>query len=75
VAEDPVCGSGNGCVAAWLARHRHANKNTLAYTAEQGVEIGRHGWVHVAGTRAGDTWSIEVGGAAVSVLSGTITLP
>lgn len=25
VAEDPVCGSGNGCVAAFLARHRHAS--------------------------------------------------
>ncbi len=75
VSEDPVCGSGNGSVAAYLARHRHAGQGAFAYTSEQGVEIGRHGWVHVAGTRSGDTWSIEVGGAAVGVLAGTLTLP
>ena len=73
VAEDPVCGSGNGCVAAYLARHRHGDRTSFAYTAEQGVEIGRHGLVHVAGTRAGETWSIEVGGTAVKVLEGRIS--
>jgi PhzF family phenazine biosynthesis protein len=75
VSEDPVCGSGNDSVAAWLAKHRHAGQGAFAYASEQGVEIGRHGRVQVAGTRSGDTWSIEVGGAAVGVVSGTLTLP
>ena len=37
VAEDPVCGSGNGSIAAFLARHKHAHEPEGAYVAEQGV--------------------------------------
>lgn len=62
VAEDPVCGSGNGSVAAYLAKHRHAGEATGSYLAEQGVEIGRDGLVHVDWDRNGETLRVRVGG-------------
>jgi len=48
VAEDPACGSCNGCVAAYLARHKHASEPTGSYIAEQGIEIGRDSLIHAS---------------------------
>ena len=62
--EDPVCGSGNGCVAAWLA---HLGQRE-AYVARQGRAIGRDGRVFV---RYADT-GIEIGGTAVTCVRGEI---
>lgn len=64
VPEDPVCGSGNGCVAASLA----AAGERRDYDARQGRAIGRDGRVSVR--YRGD--AIEIGGAAVSCVRGEI---
>ena len=73
VAEDPVCGSGNGAIAAWIATHRD-RAATGAYLAEQGVEMGRRGDVQ-AGWEHGQTGlSITVGGTACVVVRGEIDL-
>lgn len=67
VLEDPVCGSGNGSVAAFLAKHVFADRTEFAYRAEQGIEIGRDGEVQVSWSRNEDRLEIKVGGkAAVS---------
>ncbi len=64
VPEDPVCGSGNGCVAAWLARGgEHA-----PYVARQGRALGRDGRVAVRHASG----AIEIGGAAVTCIRGEI---
>jgi len=75
VPEDPVCGSGNGAVAAYVARHGLLGAGELAYVAEQGAEVARPGRVSVRGRRdeRGD-WHLEVGGAAVVVVDGWLTL-
>jgi len=65
VPEDPVCGSGNGCVAAWLA----GQGTRIDYTARQGRAIGRDGQVRVA---YGEDGSIRIGGRAVACVRGTI---
>lgn len=68
VAEDPVCGSGNGSVAAYIARHKHANETAGNYIAEQGIEIGRDGKIYVSWEREGEALRVRIGGeAAVSV--------
>lgn len=59
VAEDPVCGSGNGSVAAYVARHIDATA-AGSYVAEQGIEIGRDGLIHASWGPEG----IRIGGAA-----------
>jgi len=74
IPEDPVCGSGNGAVAAYGARHGLFGGD-FAYVAEQGVEVGRPGRVAVRGRRdASGEWHLEVGGEAVVVLEGWLTL-
>ena len=74
IPEDPVCGSGNGAVAAYGARHGLFGGD-FAYVAEQGVEVGRPGRVAVRGRRdASGEWHVEVGGEAVVVLESWLTL-
>lgn len=70
VPEDPVCGSGNGSVAAHVARHRHAEEASGSYLAEQGIEIGRNGLVHAAWERRDGSLRVKIAGEAVTVASG-----
>jgi len=67
VNEDPVTGTANAALAAYLAKHRLL-KNRV-YKAEQGYEIGREGFVSVeVGER------IKIGGEACIVMKGVIDL-
>jgi PhzF family phenazine biosynthesis protein len=70
VAEDPVCGSGNGTVAAYLAATGLLRRVGSAYVASQGRELGRDGEVHVRVGEGGGP--IEIGGQSVTVIDGTI---
>ena len=73
VPEDPVCGSGNGSTAAYLAKHRYPNESSFAYTSEQGVEMERDGqvFVHCERDTNGDL-TVRVGGNAVQVMEGEL---
>ena len=66
VPEDPVCGSGNGCVAALVRRDRVLN--TQAYVATQGHCLGRDGRVTVQF----DDGTIWLGGQAVTCVEGSL---
>ncbi len=73
VPEDPVCGSGNGSTAAYLAKHRYPNESSFAYTSEQGVEMERDGQVFVQCERdANGNLTVRVGGNAVQVMEGEL---
>ncbi len=74
VAEDPVCGSGNGSVTAYLARHKHPGDTSGSYVAEQGIEIGRDGEVHASWDRDGDVLRVRIGGEAAIAASGQLFL-
>ena len=67
VPEDPVCGSGNGCVAALLQRDGLAVERD--YLARQGRCLGRDGRVAV---RFGEDGAIWVGGHSVTCVEGSI---
>lgn len=67
--EDPVCGSGNGAVAA-LRRARGELVNGASYQAAQGRCLGRDGRVQIALAQG----KITVGGAAVTVVEGVLAL-
>lgn len=69
IAEDPVCGSGNGAVAAFRSEHGMA-KCGDHYVAAQGAAVGRDG--HVAVRYGAD--GIHVGGVCVSVIKGEVVL-
>jgi PhzF family phenazine biosynthesis protein len=70
IPEDPVCGTGNLSIAAYL-RHHKDDRFGDAYVARQGMQMGRDGRVymrHDAGGRA------HLGGASVTCVEGTIRL-
>jgi len=66
IPEDPVCGSGNGCVAALVRRDGVLKAH--AYVASQGRCLGRDGQVTVQF----DTSTIWLGGHAVTCVEGSL---
>jgi PhzF family phenazine biosynthesis protein len=74
IAEDPVCGSGNGAVGAFAARHGLVPSPSFAYVAEQGAEVLRPGRVSVRGLLGATGWRLWIGGQAVVVMEGTLRL-
>ncbi len=72
ILEDPVCGSGNATVAAYLANTGMLEEVGEAYVASQGTEMGRDGEVFVRVRDGGR--HIEIGGRAVTVIDGHISL-
>ena len=77
IAEDPVTGSANGCIAAFVARHGllRAEEGEIRYVAEQGAELGQPGRVRLRVTGVPDALAVHVGGHAVTVLRGELLLP
>ena len=67
IAEDPVCGSGNGCVAA-LVRSERLLAGT-SYVASQGSCMARDGRVEI---RFDDEGTIWLGGHSVTCIEGTV---
>ena len=70
IPEDPVCGSGNISVAAYLRQTNGVQRFGEHYVARQGMQVGRDGRVHV---RIGED-GIRIGGHAVTCVEGTLRL-
>ena len=72
--EDPATGSAAGCAASWMVQHGIANSDEQVLI-RQGVEIRRPSEMYVRATRDGQrVTNVRVGGFAVEVLRGTVTL-
>jgi PhzF family phenazine biosynthesis protein len=69
VPEDPVCGSGNGCVAAFIQRESLLARSS--YVSSQGRRLQRDGRVEVQFAPDGAIW---LGGHAVTCIEGTLTV-
>lgn len=72
IPEDPVCGSGNGAIAAYI---RHTGQTATfgdRYTSSQGSRIGRAGRLALVFLADG---GIRVGGQSVTCVDGQIRLP
>jgi PhzF family phenazine biosynthesis protein len=67
-AEDPVTGSLNASLAAWLLRTGRA---TAPYVASQGTVLGRSGRVHISQDADGAIW---VAGGTVTCVTGQVEL-
>ena len=68
VPEDPVCGSGNASVAAFLMHWGLVEQYGTEYAARQGMQVGRDGQVAVRI----DGKSIQIGGYAVTCVDGSL---
>jgi PhzF family phenazine biosynthesis protein len=72
VAEDPVCGSGNGSVAAYIAAAGLLGGTAFRYTSYQGAEVARAGRVSVHCGLSANGLEVRIGGQAVNALRGHI---
>lgn len=68
IPEDPVCGSGNVSVAAYLRATGLLKEFGPDYTARQGMQVGRDGRVQVRVSADG----IRIGGEAVTCVDGSL---
>jgi len=68
VPEDPVCGSGNVSVGAFLRQTGLLKEFGASYTARQGMQVGRDGRVQVRVSAD----AIQIGGEAVTCVDGKL---
>ncbi|HVF33827.1 MAG TPA: PhzF family phenazine biosynthesis protein [Candidatus Saccharimonadia bacterium] len=71
IPEDPVTGSGNAAIAAFLRASGQIPAEGARYAASQGRELGRDGIVHL---RVEADGTIHIGGRSVTCVDGTIRL-
>lgn len=75
VPEDPATGSATGPLAAYLVRYGVTARGA-DIVSEQGIELGRPSFLHAGTLHHGDNITgVEVGGTAIFVGSGEISLP
>lgn len=72
INEDPVCGSGNGSVAALVRKFykNELNNSTISLNSTQGSKLGRDGHINLQFTKD----KILVGGNAVTCIKGDINI-
>lgn len=76
VPEDPATGSAAAALGGYLSKVDGCEAGTLRWTLEQGLEIGRPSLLHVEADRAGGaTSAVRVGGSAVFVSRGEMSVP
>ena len=72
IAEDPATGSGNGCLAAYLVKHRYFVKDQIDIRVEQGYEIGRPSLLFLRAENKQGKIDVSVGGKVVMVAKGRL---
>ncbi|HSM62222.1 MAG TPA: PhzF family phenazine biosynthesis protein [Longimicrobiales bacterium] len=76
VPEDPATGSAAAALGGYLAKADGRSDGSPSWTVEQGLEIGRPSVLHVEADRQGGrTTAVRVGGSAVFVSRGTMSVP
>lgn len=71
ISEDPVCGSGNDAIAAFIAETQQTAVFGNCFLSSQGHALGREGKIAL---RVSLDSRIEVGGESVTTIDGTISL-
>lgn len=73
IPEDPATGSGNGCLAAYLVKHKYFIKNRIDVRVEQGYEVGRPSLLYLRAEENDEGQiSVSVGGKALIVAKGEL---
>jgi trans-2,3-dihydro-3-hydroxyanthranilate isomerase len=70
IAEDPATGSANGCLAAYLIKHRYFEKEKIDLKVEQGFEISRPSLILLRAEQKGKKIIVRVGGKVKMVARG-----
>ena len=76
VPEDPATGSAAAALGGYLSEADGRGEGTLSWTVEQGLEMQRPSLLYVETDRTeGETAAVRVGGSAVAVSRGTMSVP
>lgn len=74
IPEDPATGSANGCLAAYLIKHRYFQQNQINIRVEQGYEIGRPSLLLLKAKQGkGARIDVNVGGKVIPIARGQLT--
>ncbi len=73
IPEDPATGSGNGCLAGYLVKHRYFGKEQIDIRAEQGYEIARPSLIFLRAEDTKGQIDVSVGGKVVMIARGQLT--
>jgi len=72
IPEDPATGSGNGCLAGYLAKHRYFGHDKIDIRVEQGYEISRPSLLYLRAENKQGKIDVSVGGKVVMVAKGKL---
>ena len=73
IPEDPATGSANGCLAAYLVKHRYFGQNQINIRIEQGYEIGRLSLLLLKAMQGkGGRIDVNVGGKVQPIAKGEL---
>lgn len=77
VVEDPATGNASGPLGSYLVHHGVVPRDRAEHmVSRQGVKMGRPSEIHISVTSAGaDITRVRIGGSAVQVAHGVLTLP
>jgi trans-2,3-dihydro-3-hydroxyanthranilate isomerase len=70
IPEDPATGSANGCLAAYLVKHRYFEKDQINLQVEQGYEIGRPSLLLLKAEEKKQEIAVYVGGKVEMIAKG-----
>jgi trans-2,3-dihydro-3-hydroxyanthranilate isomerase len=70
VPEDPATGSGNGCLAAYLVKHRYFGDSAIDLRVGQGFEIGRPSTLALRAIEEEGRIAVNVGGQVIPIAKG-----
>ena len=73
IPEDPATGSGNGCLAAYLVKHRYWGKNEIDLRSEQGYEINRPSLLYLKAQEINGQIDVYIGGKSITIAEGSFS--
>ena len=72
IPEDPATGSGNGCLAGYLVKHRYFGSDKIDIRVEQGYEISRPSLLYLRAENKQGKIDVSVGGKVVMIAKGQL---
>lgn len=72
IPEDPATGSANGCLAAYLVKHRYFGGKSINIRVEQGYEMGRPSLIFLKAEDNQGEVNVSVGGTVVEIAKGEL---
>ncbi|MFC1563665.1 PhzF family phenazine biosynthesis protein [candidate division KSB1 bacterium] len=72
IPEDPATGSANGCLAAYLVKHKYFGSSAIDIRVEQGIEIDRPSLLLLKAEEKEGNIEVNVGGNVILIAKGEL---